>query len=33
MTTGKVILLVVQKSNVGSTLETDYVKLEVVREV
>ena len=30
---GKVILLVVQKSNVGSTLETDYVKLEVVREV
>jgi len=28
---GKVILLVVQNSNVGSTLQTDYVKLEVVR--
>jgi hypothetical protein len=29
----KVILLVVQNSDGGSTLETDYVKLEVVRKV
>jgi len=30
---GKVILLVVQNKNGGSTIETDYVKLEVVRKV
>ena len=30
---GKVILLVVQNKNGGSTLETDYIKLEVVRKV
>lgn len=30
---GKVILLVVQNKNGGSTLETDYVKLEVVRKL
>ncbi|MDI3506542.1 MAG: hypothetical protein PWQ69_522 [Methanomicrobiaceae archaeon] len=29
---GKVILLVVQNKNGGSTLETDYIKLEVVRK-
>jgi|GEM_PF-1276309 len=30
---GKVILLVVQNKNGGSTIETDYVKLEVVRKL